>query len=156
MELWHYSKKAKDGNHLAFPMQVLYKVKYPLGIRDLVFFIIVDKKGNPKLDSDKNPITAVAVCNHTKRKSVKAKINRIARCLVRPIHRIDKLQSYFNLPDIEDVLWDPDLPKHQQEPISIFVQNKTVGENTVSNVTKIYSWLDKDFVNIEQKFDTAH
>jgi hypothetical protein len=63
------------------------------------------------------------------------------------------MQSYFNLPDIEDLLYDSDQPK--QDPYNIFVLNKTVNGKTVSNVTKIYSWLDRDWVSIVQMFDIA-
>ena len=42
-----------------------------------------------------------------------------------------------------------------QVPYNIFVLNKTVNGKTVSNVTKIYSWLDRDWVSIVQMFDIA-
>jgi len=53
--------------------------------------------------------------------------------------------SFKNLPPMDYFL--------REVPYLIFVQNKTVGKNTVANIVRIKSELYGKFMYIKQKFD---
>jgi hypothetical protein len=106
------------------------------------------------LSMDKNgqPMMCVVVCNVTKQKSGKAKINKLKRCLIKKEHNISYMQSYKSLPDINSFCMDDDLQGHTYK---IKVENKTVNGKNVSNITHILSYLTGDYVDIRGVFDKA-
>jgi len=150
VSLYSYGNTAKNGEHYAYFVDIKFKVKYPQGYRDLCFFCMTNSSGTPLQTKEGAPQIAVAVCNHTQRKSRKAKINLVARALLRKQHNISSIQSLFQVIDIEDLLW---CGIDEETPYKIIVKNKTVGKNTVSNVIHIFSELDNAWHNIEQLFD---
>lgn len=147
-QLRSYCNNTKNGTHFAVLVNVIIAVKYPLGLRDLCYFMITDKDGRPQKDKRDNPYMAISVCNHTKRKSSKSKMVRLARYLLREEHNISYIESYKSVPPIEDFIWSN---ANKYPPYQIVVKNKTVGKNTVSNVVMINSYLS-DWVSVEQEF----
>ena len=147
-QLRSYCNNTKDGSHFAVLFNVNIGVRYPKGLRDLCFFMITNKNCIPLKDKKDNPYMAVVVANHTKRKSSKSKIVRLARYLLREEHNISFIESYRSVPPIEDFIWSSE---NKYSPYEIIVKNKTVGKNTVSNVVMVKSFLS-DWVNLEQEF----
>ena len=131
------------------------QVDYGYGrMRELVLFAVVDEANNNKLRMDKNsqPMIACCVCNVTKQKSGKAKINKLKRCLITKQHNISELESFKALPDMETFCFSKEF---KGEPYSIRVENKSVNGKRVSNITHVYSYLAEEFIDIRGSFDTA-
>lgn len=154
IQLSNYANNTQSGDHWGHLIDVKYNVPYPLGRRDLIMFIITSPDGlEPYVDDTLSPQFAVAVCNHTKLKSSKSKINLIARCLCREEHGISLMESYVKVPHIESFLWSKE---KSNKPYRIKVKNKTLNGKTVSNITHIESYLYKRFQSIEQRFNTKN
>ena len=67
IQLSNYANNTQSGEHWGHLIDVKYNVPYPLGRRDLIFFIISSPDGLENyVDDSFNPQFAVAVCNHTK------------------------------------------------------------------------------------------
>ena len=154
--LQYYANNTPDGTYQAYCWEYMHKVDFGKGrYRDLVLFAVWDTRSKMlKMDDNSQPMMCVAVCNVTKNKSGKAKINKLKRCLLQKDDGISKIQSFRNLPDIESFYFRDELD-FKREPYSIKVENKTVNMKTVSNITHIYSFHDSCFVDIRGVFDTA-
>ena len=154
IQLSNYANNTQSGEHWGHLIDVKYNVPYPLGRRDLIFFIITSPDGlEHYVDDSFNPQFAVAVCNHTKLKSSKSKINLITRCLCREEHGISLMESYVKVPRLDNFLWSKE---KTNKPYRFMVKVKTLNGNTVSNITHIDSFLYKGFQSIEQRFNTKN
>lgn len=151
--LTYYANNTPDGLHHAYCWEYLANVDYGLGRRrDLVLFAIVDNsKSNLKLDKNQQPQMAVAVCNSTQGKSGKAKIVKIKRALLTAKHNLSLLESYKYLPSMKDFEFSKNFAG---DIYSIRVENKTVNQKRVSNVTHIFSYLENNFIDIRGTFDS--
>ena len=150
-KLNHYANNTPDGTYHAYCWEFYQGIDYGHGrMRDLVVFAIVNEKRQLIKGADSQPMFAVCVCNNTKQKSAKAKINKLKRALISKRHGISELQSYKSLPDIKSFCDDESL---NHEPYSIKVENKTVNGKTVSNITHIFSYLANNYVDIRGVFD---
>ena len=149
----YYANNTPDGTYQAFCWEYLHKVDYGQGrYRDLVLFAICDDSKMLSMDKNGQPMMSVVVCNVTKQKSGKAKINKLKRCLIKKEHNISYMQSYKSLPDINSFCMDDDLQGHTYK---IKVENKAVNGKNVSNITHILSYLTGDYVDIRGVFDRA-
>ena len=149
----YYANNTPDGTYQAFCWEYLHKVDYGQGrYRDLVLFAICDDSKMLSMDKNGQPMMCVVVCNVTKQKSGKAKINKLKRCLIKKEHNISYMQSYKSLPDINSFCMDDDQQGHTYK---IKVENKTVNGKNVSNITHILSYLTGDYVDIRGVFDKA-
>ena len=149
----YYANNTPDGTYQAFCWEYLHKVDYGQGrYRDLVLFAICDDSKMLSMDKNGQPMMSVVVCNVTKQKSGKAKINKLKRCLIKKEHNISYMQSYKSLPDINSFCMDDDL---QGQTYKIKVENRAVNGKNVSNITHILSYLTGDYVDIRGVFDRA-
>ena len=145
-KLTHYINGSVNGSHWAYCFDFLQGVKYPKGQRDiLVFICLKDDKKTPQIDFDGNPRFCGIVMNHCRGISGKAKINKVKRFMLTEKDGLSLTDSFKNLPPIDYFL--------REVPYEIYVQNKTVGKNTVANITSIKSELYKKRMYIAQKFD---
>ena len=153
-KLNYHGSNTPNGTFQAFCWDYLHGVNYGQGrFRDLVLFAVVDKadKNKLRMDSNNQPMIAVVVCNCTKQKSAKAKINVLKRCLITKQHNISVIESYKSLPEMETFLFHKDF---KGEPYSIKVENKSVNSKRVSNITHVWSYLADDYVDVRGVFDT--
>lgn len=150
--LHYYANNTPDGIHHAFCWEYLNEVDYGYGRkRELVLFAVVDETHSTlKLDENNQPLIAVAVCNPTQGKSGKAKLVKIKRALITPRHEISLLESYKYLPTMDDLVF---CKEFQGDVYQVKIENKTVNDKRVSNVTHIYSYLENCFVDIRGVFD---
>ena len=149
----YYANNTPDGTYQAFCWEYLHKVDYGQGrYRDLVLFAICDDSKMLSMDKNGQPMMCVVVCNVTKQKSGKAKINKLKRCLIKKEHNISYMQSYKSLPDINSFCMYDDLQGHTYK---IKVENRAVNGKNVSNITHILSYLTGDYVDIRGVFDKA-
>ena len=151
-QLTNYADNTDCGEQYGHLVDVQYNIRYPLGRRDLVIFGITDSSGEKSLiDTKGSPCFAVGVCNHSKGISSKSKINLISRCLIREEHKISKFESFVRVPPIEAFFWNKN---KINIPYKLIIENRTVNNKTVSNVSHIHSYLYGGFQSIEQQFDT--
>lgn len=145
-KLTHYINGAIDGEQYAVVFDFLQGVQYPKGKRDIIVFLCLksDMK-TPQMDVDGNFRFCGIVCNHCEGKSGKAKINKVKRYLLIEKDNLSLRDSFKNLPPMDYFL--------REVPYLIFVQNKTVGKNTVANIVRIKSELYGKFMYVKQKFD---
>ncbi len=145
-KLTHYINGAVDGEQSAFVFDFLQGVQYPKGKRDIIVFLCLksDMK-TPQMDVDCNFRFCGIVCNHCEGKSGKAKVNKVKRYLLTEKDGLSLKESFRNLPPMDYFL--------REVPYQIFVQNKTVGKNTVANIVRIKSQLYGKWMYIKQKFD---
>ena len=72
----YYANNTPDGTYQAFCWEYLHKVDYGQGrYRDLVLFAICDDSKMLSMDKNGQPMMCVVVCNVTKQKSGKAKMD---------------------------------------------------------------------------------
>ena len=153
-EFTYYGNNTPDGTWTAYAWEFLQKVNYGSGrVRDLVLFAVVDDSFKQlRMDRANNPMMCVCVCNSTKGISGKAKINKIRRALITAENNISNLESYKTLPDMNSFCFSKDF---KGSVYKIKVENKIVNKKRVSNVTHIFSYLAKDFMDIRGTFDVS-
>ena len=146
IKLNQYINGAVDGHNYVFCFDFLKAVQYPKGKRDILVFICLnhDMK-TPMLKSNGDFRFCGIVMNSCDGKSGKAKINKVKRYLLKKEDGLTLLDSFRHLPPIDYFL--------REVPYAVNVDNRTVGKNTVSNITHISSSLYGKQMPVKQKFD---
>lgn len=142
----NYIRGAVDGHNCVYCFDFLKGVQYPKGKRDILVFVCLNSDmKTPMIDRNGDFRFCGIVMNSCEGKSGKAKINKIKRYLLKKSDGFNLLDSFRELPPIDFFL--------REVPYYVNVENKTIGKNTVSNITHINSSLYGKQMPVKQKFD---